>query len=40
VLASPIKEFKRANLISWARHLARLGNVLNFGDSTLGDDYD
>lgn len=40
VMASPIKEFERANLISWARHLARSGNVLDLVDATLGDDYD
>lgn len=40
VMASPIKEFERANLLSWARHLARSGNVLDLVDATLGDDYD
>jgi len=40
VMASPITEFERANLISWARHLARSGNVLKLVDATLGDEYD
>eukprot|EP01018_Ginkgo_biloba_P012428 Gb_30487 [translate_table: standard] len=40
VMASPITEFERANLISWARHLAQSGNVLDLVDATLGDEYD
>lgn len=40
VMASPMTHFERANLISWARHLARSGNVLDLVDATLGEDYD
>ncbi|KAJ6833799.1 uncharacterized protein M6B38_338880 [Iris pallida] len=35
VMASPISEFERANLISWARHLARLGRLLDLVDPSL-----
>eukprot|EP00252_Welwitschia_mirabilis_P007215 TRINITY_DN1838_c0_g1_i1.p1 TRINITY_DN1838_c0_g1~~TRINITY_DN1838_c0_g1_i1.p1 ORF type:complete len:701 (-),score=92.79 TRINITY_DN1838_c0_g1_i1:120-2222(-) len=35
--ASPITELERANLISWARHLARSGNVLELVDPCLNE---
>ncbi|KAG1362464.1 Receptor-like serine/threonine-protein kinase [Cocos nucifera] len=35
VTASPMSEFERANLISWARHLARLGRLLDLVDPSL-----
>ncbi|WOL10839.1 hypothetical protein Cni_G19598 [Canna indica] len=35
VTASPISEFERANLISWARHLAHLGRLLDLVDPCL-----
>ncbi|KAI5058869.1 hypothetical protein GOP47_0027039 [Adiantum capillus-veneris] len=35
VTASPISDFERANLISWARHLAHSGNVLELVDPSL-----
>ncbi|XP_068635635.1 receptor-like serine/threonine-protein kinase At2g45590 [Aristolochia californica] len=35
VTASPISEFERANLISWARHLARAGKLLDLVDSSI-----
>ena len=35
VTASPMSEFERANLISWARHLAHLGRLLELIDSSL-----
>ncbi|CAM6097624.1 unnamed protein product [Calypogeia fissa] len=39
VMASPIVEFERANLISWARHLAQSGNVLDLVDGMLHGQY-
>ncbi|KAL3690918.1 hypothetical protein R1sor_004569 [Riccia sorocarpa] len=39
VMASPIVEFERANLISWARHLAQSDNVLDLVDGRLQDQY-
>ncbi|KAL2623199.1 hypothetical protein R1flu_003404 [Riccia fluitans] len=39
VMASPIVEFERANLISWARLLAQSDNVLDLVDSRLQDQY-
>lgn len=39
VNASPITEFERANLISWARYLAQTGNVLDLVDPTLQEGY-
>ncbi|BBN06053.1 protein MpRLK-Pelle_RLCK-XI [Marchantia polymorpha subsp. ruderalis] len=39
VMASPIVEFERANLISWARHLAQSGNVLDLVDGMLQGQY-
>ncbi|XP_022992477.1 putative receptor-like protein kinase At1g80870 [Cucurbita maxima] len=38
VLASPMK-LEKANLISWCRHLAQLGNVLELVDERLKDEY-
>ncbi|KAL6006803.1 hypothetical protein ACLOJK_032298 [Asimina triloba] len=35
VTASPMSEFERANLISWARHLARSGKLLDLVDPAL-----
>ncbi|XP_058105599.1 receptor-like serine/threonine-protein kinase At2g45590 [Magnolia sinica] len=35
VTASPMSEFERANLISWARHLARTGKLLDLVDPDL-----
>ncbi|XP_042390497.1 receptor-like serine/threonine-protein kinase At2g45590 isoform X2 [Zingiber officinale] len=35
VTASPMSEFERANLISWARHLAHLGRLLDLLDPSL-----
>lgn len=35
VTASPMSEFERANLISWARQLARLGRLLDLVDPSL-----
>lgn len=35
VNASPLTDFERANLISWARLLAQTGNVLDLVDSNL-----
>ncbi|KAG9452111.1 hypothetical protein H6P81_005015 [Aristolochia fimbriata] len=35
VTASPMSEFERANLISWARHLARSGKLLDLVDSSV-----
>lgn len=39
VMDSPLTEFQRANLISWARHLAQSGNVLELVDSALHGEY-
>ncbi|MCO5604516.1 hypothetical protein L7F22_058683 [Adiantum nelumboides] len=39
VTASPITEFERANLISWARHLAHSGNVLELVDPSLQEKF-
>lgn len=39
VNASPMTDFERANLISWARLLARNGNVLDLVDSNLQSEY-
>ncbi|XP_041020844.1 putative receptor-like protein kinase At1g80870 [Juglans microcarpa x Juglans regia] len=38
VLASPMK-LEQANLISWCRHLAQAGNILELVDERLKDDY-
>jgi serine/threonine protein kinase len=38
VLASPMK-LEKANLISWCRHLAQAGNILELVDERLKDDY-
>ncbi|XP_048331781.2 putative receptor-like protein kinase At1g80870 [Ziziphus jujuba] len=38
VLASPMK-LEKANLISWCRHLAQAGNILDLVDEKLKDDY-
>ncbi|GLT38269.1 hypothetical protein SLA2020_125270 [Shorea laevis] len=38
VLASPMK-LEKANLISWSRHLAQSGNVLELVDERLKDEY-
>ncbi|WCJ40333.1 Protein kinase superfamily protein [Euphorbia peplus] len=38
VLASPMK-LEKANLISWCRHLAQSGNILELVDERLKDDY-
>ncbi|XP_062089994.1 putative receptor-like protein kinase At1g80870 [Humulus lupulus] len=38
VLASPMK-LEKANLISWCRHLAQAGNVLELVDERLKDEY-
>lgn len=35
VTASPMSEFERANLISWARHLARIGKLLDLVDPSI-----
>ncbi|XP_077239350.1 receptor-like serine/threonine-protein kinase At4g25390 [Tasmannia lanceolata] len=35
VTASPMSEFERANLISWARHLARTGKLLDLVDQNI-----
>ncbi|XP_020262972.1 LOW QUALITY PROTEIN: uncharacterized protein LOC109838950 [Asparagus officinalis] len=35
VTASPMSEFERANLISWARHLAHLGRLLDLVDPSI-----
>lgn len=35
VTASPMSEFERANLISWARHLARRGKLLDLVDPAI-----
>ncbi|XP_068650634.1 receptor-like serine/threonine-protein kinase At2g45590 [Aristolochia californica] len=35
VTASPMSEFERANLISWARHLSRSGKLLDLVDSSI-----
>ncbi|XP_022959186.1 receptor-like serine/threonine-protein kinase At2g45590 [Cucurbita moschata] len=35
VMASPISEFERANLISWARQLARNGKLLDLVDPSI-----
>ncbi|MQM20730.1 hypothetical protein Taro_053758 [Colocasia esculenta] len=35
VTASPMSEFERANLISWARHLAHAGKLLDLVDASL-----
>lgn len=35
VTASPMSEFERANLISWARHLAHLGRLFDLVDPLL-----
>ncbi|KAF4353730.1 hypothetical protein F8388_024299 [Cannabis sativa] len=38
VLASPMK-LEKANLISWCRHLAQAGNILELVDERLKDEY-
>nr|KYP50436.1 putative LRR receptor-like serine/threonine-protein kinase At1g53420 family [Cajanus cajan] len=38
VLASPMK-LEKANLISWCRHLAQAGNILELVDERLKEDY-
>lgn len=35
VTGSPMSEFQRANLLSWARHLARAGKLLDLVDQTI-----
>ncbi|KAL3373584.1 hypothetical protein AABB24_005528 [Solanum stoloniferum] len=35
VTGSPMSEFQRANLLSWARHLARAGKLLDLVDQTV-----
>ncbi|KAL7003243.1 hypothetical protein U1Q18_004401 [Sarracenia purpurea var. burkii] len=35
VTGSPMSEFQRANLISWARHLARAGKLLDLVDKSI-----
>ncbi|XP_042485689.1 receptor-like serine/threonine-protein kinase At2g45590 [Macadamia integrifolia] len=35
VTGSPMSEFERANLISWARHLARTGKLLDLVDPSI-----
>ena len=35
VTASPMAEFQRANLISWARNLARAGKLINLVDQSI-----
>uniref|UniRef100_A0A6V7QUJ9 Protein kinase domain-containing protein n=1 Tax=Ananas comosus var. bracteatus TaxID=296719 RepID=A0A6V7QUJ9_ANACO len=35
--SSPMSEFERANLVSWARHLAHLGRLLDLVDPSLKD---
>jgi hypothetical protein len=40
LLASPMKDFEKANLISWARHLAQTGNVLELVSDSLKGIYD
>ncbi|CAM8933399.1 unnamed protein product [Rhodiola kirilowii] len=35
VTASPISEFKKANLVSWARHLARAGKLIDLIDKSI-----
>ncbi|KAK2980938.1 hypothetical protein RJ640_022917 [Escallonia rubra] len=35
VTGSPMSEFQRANLVSWARHLARAGKLLDLVDKSL-----
>ncbi|KAL5209956.1 hypothetical protein ABZP36_005579 [Zizania latifolia] len=37
VTASPMSEFEKASLISWARHLARVGRLLDLVDPALQD---
>lgn len=39
VMASPLTEFERANLISWARHLAHSGSVLDLVDPSLQGEF-
>ncbi|XP_059642488.1 putative receptor-like protein kinase At1g80870 [Cornus florida] len=39
VLSSPMK-LEKANLISWCRHLAQAGNILELVDERLKDEYD
>ncbi|XP_022853960.1 putative receptor-like protein kinase At1g80870 [Olea europaea var. sylvestris] len=39
VLSSPMK-LEKANLISWCRHLAHTGNILELVDERLNDEYD
>ncbi|XP_073048426.1 putative receptor-like protein kinase At1g80870 [Primulina eburnea] len=39
VLSSPMK-LEKANLISWCRHLAQSGNVLELVDERMRDEYD
>ncbi|KAL9672544.1 hypothetical protein QQ045_028795 [Rhodiola kirilowii] len=35
VTGSPMSEFKRANLVSWARHLARAGKLIELVDKSV-----
>ncbi|KAL3521471.1 hypothetical protein ACH5RR_019620 [Cinchona calisaya] len=35
VSGSPMSEFQRANLLSWARHLARAGKLINLVDQSI-----
>lgn len=40
VTAAPMKEFERANLISWARSLSQCGRLLDLMDARLEGEYD
>ncbi|KAH7294340.1 hypothetical protein KP509_28G067500 [Ceratopteris richardii] len=40
VTATPMKEFERANLISWARNLSQNGKLLDLMDEKLSGDFD
>ena len=40
VMDSPLVEFERANLVSWSRHLAHFGNVLDLVDTSLKGAFD
>ncbi|GJT06026.1 receptor-like serine/threonine-protein kinase [Tanacetum coccineum] len=37
VSGSPMSEFQRANLLSWARHLARAGKLIDLVDQSIQD---
>ncbi|VFQ77570.1 unnamed protein product [Cuscuta campestris] len=38
VTGSPMSEFQRANLLSWARHLARAGKLLDLVDPSMDEE--